>query len=139
MAHFALVNESNIVENVIVVADADCLDSEGNESETVGQDFIANVLGLSGTWIKTSYNTVANTHTLGGTPYRYNYASIGGTYDSENEAFIDAQPYPSWTLDSDYDWQPPVDRPDPFTHYWDEDAYQADTADPKTAGWVDGS
>ncbi len=139
MAHFALVNDSNIVENVIVVANEDCLDSEGNESEAVGQQFIANELGLSGTWVQTSYNTIANIHRGegGGTPFRYNYAMKGSTWDEENNAFISPKPYPSWVLDSDFDWQPPVTRPDPFQHEWDEDAYQADTADPKTAGWVD--
>lgn len=121
MGHFAKIDENNVVEQVIVISNDDLLDSEGNESEQVGKDFIANVLNLPGSWFKTSYNTVANTHKNGGDPYRYNYAVIGGTYDEENEAFIDPQPYPSWTLDSDFDWQPPVARPDPFEHYWDED------------------
>ena len=121
MGHFAKIDENNVVEQVIVIGNDDLLDSDGNESEQVGKDFIANDLGLPGTYVQTSYNTRANTHVNGGTPFRYNYACIGGTWDPENEAFIDPQPYPSWTLDSNFDWQPPVPHPDPFEHYWDEE------------------
>ena len=99
MAHFAKVNDLGVVETVVVV---------DNLYEDTGQQFL-NELGLDGTWLRTSYNTKANTHALGKTPYRYNYAAIGGTFDPSVEpdgAFI--PPYPEtgeWTLDtSTYTW-----------------------------------
>ena len=64
-----------------------------------------------------------------------NCASVGGFYDSDKDIFYDEQPYPSWTLTSDYDWEAPITEPilgDNYYVYWDEDVYQADN----TKGWV---
>ena len=92
MAHFAEVDENNIVTRVLVV---------DNSQEDNGQEFLANTLGLGGTWVKTSYNTQGGVHTSGGTPFRKNYAGVGYTYDSGRDAFIPPKPYASWLLNED--------------------------------------
>lgn len=64
-----------------------------------------------------------------------NCASVGGFYDSDKDIFYDEQPYPSWTLTSDYDWEAPITEPivgEDYYVYWDEDVHQADN----TKGWV---
>lgn len=102
MAHFAEIDEQGIVKQVLVVPD---------EQEHRGQDFLANDLKLGGTWIQTSYN-----HRI-----RKQYAGIGYKYDSEADVFITPQPYPSWTLDENHDWQPPVEYPtDGLMYVWNE-------------------
>lgn len=78
MAHFAQLNKDNKVTMVIVVANENILDSEGNESETIANAFINAIDGLEGTWKQTSYN--AN--------FRGKFAGIGDTYDSVNDIFI---------------------------------------------------
>lgn len=83
MAHFAQVNNENIVTQVIVVANSDCGDLEFPASEAVGQAFIAS-LGLTGTWKQTSYND----------NFRGKYAGIGDTYDAELDEFV-APPLPT--------------------------------------------
>ena len=103
MAHFAEIDANNIVVQVLVVPD---------EQEHRGHDFLANDLGLGGAWIQTSYN-----HRI-----RKQYAGVGFTYDPVADVFISPSPYPSWVLDSNYDWQAPTPKPanaDHFT-YWDE-------------------
>ena len=124
MAHFAEIDENNIVLRVLVV---------GNEDEHRGQEFLADDLGLGGTWIQTSYNTLGNVHYAGstdpaigyasepdgGTPLHMNYAGIGYSWDGTG--FAAPQPYPSWTLDENYIWQPPTPMPDDGLLYeWDE-------------------
>ena len=112
MAHFARV-EDGIVTEVLVV---------GNDQEHRGQEFLANDLGLGGTWIKTSYNTIGNVHTAGGTPLHKNYAGIG--YHWDGVGFYAPQPYPSWALNQEtYIWEAPVPYPaDQKPYRWDEDA-----------------
>jgi hypothetical protein len=83
MAHFALVDKSNIVQNVLVVPDTE---------EERGSDYLSQDMGLGGVWIKTSYNTRGGVHLYGGTPLRMNYAGIGYTYDPERDAFIPPKP-----------------------------------------------
>ena len=114
MAHFAEINENGIVLRVLVV---------DNAQESNGQDFLANTLGLGGTWVKTSYNTVGGVHTNGGTPLRKNYAGIGYTYDSDRDAFIPPKPYASWTLNEDSClWDSPVAYPTDGERYtWNEE------------------
>jgi len=74
-----------------------------------------------GTWLATSYNTVGNKHTKGGTPLRGNYAGVGYTYDAQKDVFYAPQPFPSWTLSADYLWKAPVAIPDDGKQYiWDE-------------------
>lgn len=101
MAHFARI-ENNLVTEVLVV---------DNNLEHRGADFLANDLGLGGTWIQTSYN-----HN-----FRKQYAGIGYTYDSVNDVFIAPQPYPSWSLDQNFDWQPPTPMPTEGFWSWDEE------------------
>ena len=110
MAHFAELNENNIVTQVIVGVD-EPLDGEAIYAETTGT-----------VWKKTSYNTIAGEHRLGGTPFRKNYAGIGYTYDPDRDAFIPPQPFPSWTLDEQTcQWNPPVPFPnDEKQYFWDE-------------------
>jgi len=116
MAHFAEIDENNIVTRVLVVDD---------EQEHRGQEFLANDLGLGGTWIQTSYNTYLGQHSNGRTPLRKNYAGIGYVYDSTRDAFYKPQPYPSWTLDEySCDWVPPVAMPpaSETLYEWNEEA-----------------
>ena len=103
MAHFAELDGDNIVTRVLVVNDADASD---------GQNFLANTLGLGGTWKQTSYNTSGGVHSTGGTPFRKNYAGIGYTYDSGRDAFIPPKPYASWLLNEDTClWDAPTPMP----------------------------
>lgn len=114
MAHFAEIDADNKVVRVLVV---------GDDQEERGQEFLAQDLGLGGTWIKTSYNTVGGVHQNGGTPLRKNYAGIGYTYDAQRDAFIPPKPFPSWNLDeSSCLWEAPIDYPsDGKLYTWDED------------------
>lgn len=103
MAHFAQINENNIVTQVIVVGNEDCLDSDGNESEAVGIAFCKELLGADTNWVQTSYND----------NIRYRYAGTGFTYDQSNDVFLFPKPYPSWNLNTDtWDWEPPTPMPE---------------------------
>jgi hypothetical protein len=111
MAHFAQIDEQGTVLHVIVVNNSDILDENGQESEAIGKQFCQNLLG--GEWVQTSYNG----------NMRKQYASIGGRYDAANDVFIAVQPFPSWSLDANFDWQAPV--PSPGEDYvWDEENQQ---------------
>lgn len=114
MAHFAEIDENGTVLRVLVV---------DNAQESDGQNFLANTLGLGGTWVKTSYNTVGGVHKDGGTPFRKNYAGIGYKYDSVRDAFIAPKPYDSWTLNEDSClWEAPVAYPtDGKVYFWNEE------------------
>ena len=113
MAHFAEIDENNVVTRVLVVS---------NDQEDRGQEFLSNDLGLGGTWLKTSYNTIAGEHKNGGTPFRKNYAGIGFTYDENRDAFIPPKPFNSWKLNEDTCiWEAPVAMPtDDKMYTWDE-------------------
>lgn len=80
MAHFAHIDDTNTVTNVIVINN-DVVGDTFPESQPVGQAFIADVLGLDGTWLQTSYNN----------NFRGVYAGIGYTYDAENDVFVEPQ------------------------------------------------
>ena len=114
MAHFAEIDENGVVLRVLVV---------DNAQENDGQNFLANTLGLGGTWLKTSYNTSGGVHSSGGTPFRKNYAGVGYTYDSGRDAFIPPKPYPSWTLnETSCLWEAPVAYPTDGARYtWNEE------------------
>lgn len=114
MAHFAEVDENNVVLRVLVV---------DNQHENDGQNFLANTLGLGGTWLKTSYNTVGGIHTSGGTPYRKNYAGVGFTYDEVRDAFIPPKPYNSWVLnETSCLYEAPIAYPTDGKRYtWNEE------------------
>src|SRR6056300_984147 len=124
MAHYAFLDSNDIVTSVIVGKDegTDGIDWEQKYGEIKGQ-----------TCKRTSYNTVNNVHLLDGTPFRGNFASIGFTYDAENDVFVAPQPYNSWTLNtSSWIWEAPIDYPnDNLSYVWNEEAYQADN----TTGW----
>ena len=135
MAHFAQLDENNVVTQVIVVSNDDCSDANGTESESIGVAFCQKLLGANTHWKQTSYNG----------NMRVRYAGIGYSYNESLDAFVPAQPYASWTLNnSTADWDAPITQPtltdDQIAagsfYRWDEDAYQADTSDPKTVGWV---
>jgi hypothetical protein len=107
MAHFAKI-ENGIVTQVIVADTKEWCETN-----------------LGGQWEQTSYNTYANKHRLDGTPFRYNYAGIGFTFDPNygpEGAFISPQPFPSWKLSNvTATWKAPVPEPDNGKMYnWDE-------------------
>ena len=110
MAHFAQLNDENLVTQVIVVANEDTADQDGVENEAIGIEFCTNLLG--GRWVQTSYN--AN--------IRKNYAGIGYKYDATLDAFIPPQPFESWTLNEETaQWEAPTPYPDDGKRYsWDE-------------------
>jgi len=114
MAHFAELDENNVVTQVIVGVD-EPLDGEAIYFETTGT-----------VWKKTSYNTYAGEHLLGGTPFRKNYAGIGYTYDPERDAFTPPQPYASWALNEQTcQWDAPMPLPvDDKRYVWDEQTCQ---------------
>lgn len=101
MAHFAEIGLNNTVLQVIVVHNNELLDENGQEVEAKGIEFCRNLFG--GTWLQTSYNG----------NFRKHYAGVGYTYNAVRDAFIPPQPYQSWTLDDDANWQPPVPMPIP--------------------------
>jgi hypothetical protein len=102
MAHFAQIDNTNTVTRVLVVPD---------DQEHRGQQFLADDLGLGGTWVQTSYN-----HNI-----RKQFAGIGYTYNPTADLFISPSPYPSWVIDDQFDWQPPIPKPD-GNYVWDEDS-----------------
>jgi hypothetical protein len=113
MAHWAELDENNIVTRVLV---GDNNDPAGDE----GYQWLIDNLG--GKWVKTSYNTIAGQHTSGGTPLRGNYAGIGYSYNEELDAFIPPKPFESWTLNTEkYNWDAPKAYPTDGKFYtWDE-------------------
>lgn len=127
MAHYAFLNENNIVTEVIVGKD------EGED----GIDWEQHYGNFRGQVCKrTSYNTSAGVHKEGGTPFRKNYAGIGYTYDEKRDAFIPPKPYNSWVLNEDTClWEAPIPQPDPVEngyYVWVEELYQQDN----TKGWI---
>ena len=113
MAHFAKLNENNIVTEVVVVNNDILLEVDGTESENKGKTFLNSVFGTSN-WVKTSYNG----------NFRKQFAGVGYTFDSDNNVFISPKPFESWTLDENFDWQPPVNIPSDFNginYLWNEE------------------
>ena len=103
MAHFAELNSSNEVLQVIVISNED-VDANGGDESTQAETFVATIVpyGTGGVaWKQTSYNN----------NFRKQYAGIGYSYDPSKDMFILPQPYPSWSLDSNDDWQAPVTYP----------------------------
>ena len=110
MAHFAQLDDNNIVTQVIVVANEELL-TNGVEEEIKGILFCKSLFGGDTKWVQTSYNGTI----------RKNYAGIGYTYDQANDYFYAPQPYPSWTLDADAKWHSPVAMPtDGKMYTWNE-------------------
>lgn len=97
MAHFAKINDDNEVINVLTVNDDDVLNDQNVETESVGQAYLETHNNWpADKWIQTSYNTKKNTHRMGGTPLRGNYASVGFTWDPVNNIFWEPKPFSSW-------------------------------------------
>jgi hypothetical protein len=119
MAHFAELNSSNEVLQVIVISNED-VDANGGDESTQAETFVATIVpyGTGGVaWKQTSYNS----------NFRKQYAGIGYSYDACKDKFILPQPYPSWSLDSNDDWEAPVPVPTvteigglPVITSWDE-------------------
>jgi len=100
MAYFAELDTNNIVLRVVAIADADLLDENGNEVEALGIARCKQLFGENTTWLQTSYNTLANVHANGKTPFRKNFAGIGYTYNPSLDGFIEPQPEgEGWTFD----------------------------------------
>lgn len=119
MAHYAFLDENNIVIDIIVGID-ETETIEGKDPETWYGEYRGQVCK------RTSYNTKRGEHTEGGTPFRLNYVGIGMVYDETLDGFIPPQPFDSWTLDEQTGiWNPPVPRPDDDKVYeWDEETLQ---------------
>jgi len=117
MAHFAQLDENNVVTQVIVVSNNELLDASGVEREEMGIGFCQRLFG--GNWKQTSYN-----HN-----FRKRYAGIGYTYNAELDAFVPPKPYASWVLDTEEaNWKAPVDMPSdagtgepPKMYSWNEE------------------
>ena len=132
MAHFAQLDENNVVTQAIVVSNEDTSDVNGNEVEEIGVAFCKKLLGADTNWKQTSYNN--NT--------RVRYAGIGYTYNEELDAFIPPKPFESWTLDnSTADWVSPAGSAPALTeaeiearsfYRWDEEggAWVLETPEP---------
>lgn len=111
MAHFAQLDENNVVMQVIVVHNNELM-LDGVESEDKGILFCKALVGAETKWKQTSYNGTL----------RKNYAGIGYAYDADRDAFIPPQPFPSWVLNEDTcRWAAPVPMPTEGGFYqWDE-------------------
>ena len=121
MAHYAFLDDNNIVTEVIVGRD----ESDGTDYEVVYGNFRGQ------TCKRTSYNTSGNAHSDSGTPFRGNYAGIGYTYDETNDVFYAPKPYDSWVLDqTKWIWKAPVDYPSDGKDYtWNEETTSWDLVD----------
>lgn len=105
MAHFAQLNADNIVLQVVVVHNNDA------PNEQAGIAFLHELFGSEKTWVQCSYNATI----------RGRYPGPGYTYDFQSDVFIAPQPFQSWTLDGNYDWQPPTLMPGTGEWMWDEE------------------
>jgi len=111
MAHFAELDENNVVKQVIVVHNNELLDDQGQENEVKGIEFCNSLFGHTN-WVQTSYNN----------NIRKQFAGPGCIYDDVNDVFISPQPYASWTLDDNFDWQAPTPMPEDDNLYtWNEE------------------
>ena len=130
MAHFAELDENNMVLRVLVVSDWDIMDENGLEREQIGIGFLKKTFGMDTKWKQTSYHG----------NIRFRYAGIGMIFDETLNAFIGPSPHASWTLNElTTEWDPPIPRPslteeqvsDGYFYEWNEDNYQSDN----TTGW----
>jgi len=117
MAHYALINSDNVVVQVITGVDENVIQTNLDGTQVGGsteawETFYANLPWFQGlTCKRTSYNS----------NIRRRYAAVGYTYDPINDVFIGFKPHPSWSLNNNYDWEAPVDRPNDGKRYlWDE-------------------
>ena len=117
MAHYAFIDDNNIVTQVIVGRDEDDL----VEGITSWEEYYG--ARHNQVCLRTSYNTRAGEHTGGGTPFRGNYAGIGYEYREDLDAFIPPQPFASWVLnETTYSWEAPTPYPeDGGVYSWNEE------------------
>jgi len=110
MAHFAKLDENNIVTEVIVVNN-DVITVDGKESEEIGVEFLVSLFGPS-IWKQTSFSA----------SFRKKHAAVSDLYDEEIDAFISQKPYDSWVFNEDgWFWEPPISKPDLTKRYaWNE-------------------
>lgn len=129
MAHYALLDENNIVINVITGVDENVVQYD-NGKEVGGSQEAWELFYATRPWLnsasckQTSYNTLGGTHKLGGVPMRKNFAGVGFVYDELRDAFIPPQPFESWTLNEETClWEPPIPRPEDATkiYKWNEE------------------
>lgn len=111
MAHWAEIDEDNVVIRVLV---GDNDDPNGDE----GYKWLVDNLG--GTWIKCSFNTVNGVHREGGIPLRWTYPGVGYVYHEAKDSFIAPQPHSGWVLDN-YTWIPPIPQPDTGAWIWNDE------------------
>lgn len=112
MAHFAQIDENNVVLQVLVVDNSEITDDNDEEQESLGVEFLRGLCGQETNWVQTSYNQ----------NFRVNFAGIGDTYDSDADVFVKRKEYESWVLNtSTYSWEPPVPYPTDGQFYtWNE-------------------
>ena len=134
MAHFAKLGANGKVNT-------DMLNADGVEDEAVGQQYLElHNNWPAQMWIQTSYNTIQNTHKLGGTPFRGNYAGIGFIWDEDNNIFWSKKPYASWVKDiATASWKSPIGDAPELTeeektankyYVWNEEGQSWDLTDP---------
>jgi len=116
MAHFAEIDQNNVVLRVVVIDNRDTSTPDGTEVESIGVAFCQRLFG--GNWVKTSYNG----------NIRKNYAGIGYTYNAEIDAFVPLKTFSSWVLNqTTAQWDPPVAYPtDGKSYSWNEQTQQWD-------------
>jgi hypothetical protein len=107
MAHFVEIDDNNIVIRITSIENSVIIDEFGEEQEQLGIDFCNQLFG--GRWLQTSVN-----HRI-----RKQFGCIGYQYDPVADVFIEPKPYPSWVLNSNFDWKPPKQKPEGF-YTWDE-------------------
>jgi len=112
MAHYAWINSDNTVIQVSVGVDETVTQNGVGGSTEAWEQFYTQAINQSGVYVKrTSYNATNG--------FRKQYAGIGFTYDADADVFVAPQPYPSWTLDGNHDWQPPTPKPE-GDYIWNE-------------------
>jgi len=118
MAHFAELNQDNIVQRVIVVNNEVITNDNNEEQESLGVSFCRSLFGNDTNWVQTSYNN----------SFRVRFAAKGYTFDIEKNAFIAPKPFESWVLNENIcDWEPPVPYPEGGDNYiWNEETQQWD-------------
>ena len=141
MAHFAKLGANGKVISVLTLDNKDMLNADGVEDETVGQQYLElHNNWPAEMWIQTSYNTIQNTHKLGGTAFRGNYAGIGFIWDEDNNMFFPEKPYASWVKNTtEARWQSPIGDEPELTeeeknankyYVWNEEGQSWDLTDP---------
>lgn len=129
MAHFAELDENDVVLRVVVIANKDTADANGNEVESIGVSFCQSLFGANTKWKQTSYNS----------NFRKRYAGVGYTYRADLDAFVAPKPtqYPSWVFDNEIAaWVPPYPKPTDAVYTWNETTVSWDLVPKPYPSWV---